>query len=270
MQKSGQKEFGVILPKHILVSLDERRREAGSLGGKARESRYGNLGTAAGRSKGGFKSQKTHKKNPLSPFVARSVMAPQRDVDFAELVGAILGDGTITEYQMVLYSNALDEIAYSRFLADLVTKVFHVPTSTHIVNGYGVIRVTCSRSEVVAHLQKAGLKIGNKVRQQAGVPSWIKRDTTFAKACLRGLVDTDGCAYFDRHRVKGQDYASLCIAFTNASMPLLDFVFDTWESLGFHPTRHKRNVRLRRREEVIQYANQVGFSNPKHASKIQV
>lgn len=268
--KRWKRERGVILPNHAVIDLDEKRRKAGSLGGKARQVLYGNLGTPEGRRKGGLRSQQTHKKDPLSPFVARQVATPYRDVHFAELIGAILGDGTVTEYQMILYSNASDEVEYSRFLADLVTKIFHVPTATHRVKNYGVIRVTCSRTEVVAHLQKAGIGIGNKVRRQAGVPLWIKRNNAFTRACVRGLIDTDGCVYLDRHRVKGQNYSSLCIAFTNASMPLLDFVFETWKSLGFHPTWHRRDVRLRRREEVIKYAKQVGFSNSKHARKIQV
>lgn len=263
-------EFGTILPRHAVIDLDKKRREAGSLGGKAREILYGNLGTSEGRRRGGLRSQQTHKKDPLSPFVARPVATPRRDVHFAELIGAILGDGTVTKYQLILYSNALDEIEYSVFLSDLVMKVFHVSTATHQIKKYGVIRLTCSRVEVVDHLQKADVGIGNKVRRQAEVPLWIKHNKAFAQACVRGLVDTDGCVYLDRHRVKGQNYTSLCIAFTNASMPLLDFVFETLESLGFHPTRHKRDVRLRRREEVIQYAKRVGFSNPKHARKIQV
>ncbi|MDP2654980.1 MAG: LAGLIDADG family homing endonuclease [bacterium] len=263
-------EFGIILPRHAVIDLDKKRKEAGSLGGKAREIMYGNLGTPEGRRRGGLRSQQTHKNNPLSPFVARPVATPRRDVHFAELIGAILGDGTVTEYQMILYSNASDEVEYSQFLTDLVTKVFHVPTATHRVRNYGVIRVACSRTEVIAHLQKAGVGIGNKVRRQAGVPLWIKRNNAFAQACVRGLVDTDGCVYLDRHRVKDKEYASICIAFTNASIPLLDFVFETWKSLGFHPTRHRRDVRLRRREEVIKYAKQVGFSNSKHARKIQV
>lgn len=265
-----EKEFGIILPKHTIVDLDESRKEAGSLGGRAREMLYGNLGTPEGRRKGGLRSQQTHKKNNLSPFVPRSVKTPSRNVYFAELVGAILGDGTVTKYQLVLYSNALDEIEYSVFLSDLVMKVFHVSTAIHQIKKYGVIRLTCSRIEVVHHLQKAGVGVGNKVRRQAEVPLWIRRNSAFAQACARGLVDTDGCVYLDRHHVKGQNYTSLCIAFTNASIPLLDFVFETWESLGFHPTRHKRDVRLRRRKEVIQYAKRVGFSNPKHARKIQV
>ena len=265
-----RRECSAILPNHLVINLDEKRTEAGSLGGRARHILYGNLGTPAGRRRGGLQSWQTHKKNPLSPFVARPVTPPRHSVDFAELVGAILGDGTVTTYQLILYSNIFDESEYSAFLSKLILKVFRITAATHERRKAGVIRLVCSRAEVVIHLQKAGVGIGNKVRRQAEVPLWIKSNIVFAKACLRGLIDTDGCVYLDHHHIKGQSYVSLCIAFTNASIPLLDFVFETWRHLGFHPTRHGRHVRLRRRSEVLRYVNEVGFSNPKHMRKIQV
>lgn len=264
-----EREFDIALPKHSVINLDEKRRKAGSLGGRARQMLYGNLGTPDGRRRGGLRSWQTHKKRLSSPFVARSVTAPRRSIHFAELIGAILGDGTVTQYQLILHSN-IDEGEYSNFLSDLIMEVFHVAVATHQLKKEGVMRLVCSRVGVVIHLQKAGIGIGNKVRRQAGVPSWIRRDKTFSLACLRGLIDTDGCVYLDRHHINGKTYTSLCIAFTNASKPLLDFVCETWKFLGFHPTRHERSVRLRRREEVLRHAKEVGFSNPKHAIKIQV
>ena len=86
------REFGILLPGHTIINLDEKRRTAGLLGGKARQMLYGNVGTPQGRRQGGLQSLKTHRKNPLSPFVARPVVTPSRDAHFAELIGAILGD----------------------------------------------------------------------------------------------------------------------------------------------------------------------------------
>ena len=39
---------------------------------------------------------------------------------------------------------------------------------------------------------------GSKIEQNAHVPNWILVDTKFSKACLRGLIQTDGCIYIDR------------------------------------------------------------------------
>jgi len=268
--KRWERELGVILPSHKIINLDEKRRKAGSLGGRARQERHGNLGTPEGRSRGGFRSWHTHKKNPSSPFIARGILHPKRSTRLAELVGAILGDGSLTEYQLILYSNFISDRAYSDFLSDLIAELFGItPSMTHDPS-QGVTRVICSSKNVVNYLQSIGLGLGNKTKRQASVPSWILRNRSYSNACMRGLIDTDGCVYLDRHHINERDYASLCIAFTNASKPLLDFVFGTWESLGLHPTRHGRNIRLRRRKEVLRYTKIVGFSNPKHMLKTQV
>lgn len=267
--KRWKRELGVALPNHSVIDLDEKRKEASSLGGRARQVLYGNLGTPEGRSRGGLRSWQTHKKNPSSPFIARGILHPKRSIRLAELVGAVLGDGSLTEYQLILYSNLITDRTYSDFLYDLIIELFGItPSMTHD-SSQGVTRVICSSKNIVDYLQSIGLGLGNKTKRQASVPLWVLKNRSYATACTRGLIDTDGCVYLG-HRIKEQDYASLCVAFTNASEPLLDFVFETWESLGFHPTRHGRSVRLRRREEVLRYAEIVGFSNPKHMLKIQV
>jgi len=268
--KRWEEEFDIVLPNHVIINLDEKRKKASSLGGRARQLLYGNLGTSEGRRRGGLHAYKTHQKNLRSPFVARDVSCPKRNTDIAELIGAILGDGTLTEYQLILYSNIADERDYANFLRTLVASIFNIKPAIIYDQPNGVVRIICSRKNLVKHFQSFGLNTGNKVKRQANVPSWIRRNQNYAKACLRGLVDTDGCVYLDHHLIKEQNYSSICIAFTNASEPLLNFVFWAWESLGFHPTRHGRHVRLRRWEEVLRYAKEVGFSNPKHRLKIQV
>ncbi len=115
-----------------------------------------------------------------------------------------------------------------------------------------------------------GLKSGNKTTRQVDVPSWVAKNADFSRACIRGLVDTDGCVYVDRHKVKGKTYESYGIAFTNASLPLLDFVENKLKEFGYSPTRFGRHIRLRRRPEIFRYIKEIGFSNPKHSRKIKV
>jgi len=45
---------------------------------------------------------------------------------------------------------------------------------------------------LVQELERLGLKCGNKVTQQVGVPNWIQNNTSYTIACVRGLIDTDG------------------------------------------------------------------------------
>ncbi len=270
LAKAWSERFHITIPPHEIIDLNEKRIKAASLGGFARLAQYGDLGTPEGRRRGGLRAWQTHKQNPTSPFVARSVVRPKKNVRFAELIGAILGDGSLTKYQLILYSNAISDREYSAFLSKLIIEIFGItPTVTHHVSR-GVTTVTCSSKNTVNYLLSIGLGLGNKTKRQAAVPVWILKNRAYINACMRGLIDTDGCVYLDRHTIKGHRYTSHCIAFTNASHPLLDFVFNAWRALGFHPTRHGRDVRLRRSEEVIQHAKEIGFSNPKHSRKIKV
>lgn len=260
----------VPIPRHTVISLDQKRKIASSLGAIARLKLYGNFGTKQGRKLGGFHGLRTHKRKKNSPFVAQDVLRPERNEALAEMVGAVLGDGMITPYQLVLYSNLKDDFEYADFLFNLVVRVFSVRPSIVKSEKQNVIKIIVSRKNLIKRLKALHLTPGSKVKKQAGVPGWIERNRKFRKACVRGLIDTDGCVYFDKHTIKGRVYSSICIAFTSASIPLLDFVEESLKREGFKPTRWGRNIRLRKREEVMRYAKEIGFSNPKHARKIRV
>jgi hypothetical protein len=68
---------------------------------------------------------------------------------------------------------------------------------------------------------------GSKLKQQAHVPDWILSNEDFSKACLRGLLQTDGSIYTDR--------TYLMVNFTNLVKPLVDDVYVMISKLGFIP-----------------------------------
>lgn len=72
---------------------------------------------------------------------------------------------------------------------------------------------------------------GSKIKQNARVPNWILENKEFSKACLRGLIQTDGCIYVDR--------GYQMVNFVNV---IGDLVLDARimiESLGFKPNYSK-------------------------------
>lgn len=92
----------------------------------------------------------------------------------------------------------------------------------------------------------------------------------YVKACIRGLLDTDGCFYIDRHRQNGRSYLNPALNFTNRSMPLLQFFKNGLEKFNFHPThKSKYSVFLRREKEIARYFEEIGSSNPKHINKFK-
>ncbi|HEY4489512.1 MAG TPA: LAGLIDADG family homing endonuclease [Candidatus Paceibacterota bacterium] len=267
--QAWSEEFNIPLPVHESFDLSEKRRAAGMLGGHARIQLYGNFGTAVGRRKGGLRSIGTHRSIEGSPFVAQNILFPERGVQFAELIGIALGDGGLTKYQFIIYLH-IAEKEYIEYVRRLIFEIFDFKPSVTHNPSKNVTRIICSRKNLVSFLQLEGLSIGNKTRNQAIVPAWVQQRPEYARACIRGLVDTDGCVYFDIHTIKGKKYKSCCIAFTSASAPLLDFVENQLKEDGYTPTRSGRDVRLRRKKDVERYSREIGFSNPKHLKKIEV
>jgi hypothetical protein len=69
---------------------------------------------------------------------------------------------------------------------------------------------------------------GSKAQQGARVPVWVKSDAIYAKDCLRGLIQTDGCIYTDR--------GYLMVNFVNNVKGLAEDARDMLVLLGFHPS----------------------------------
>ena len=58
--------------------------------------------------------------------------------------------------------------------------------------------------KLINFLEDKGFKPGNKIKNKLRIPSWIKNNRKFLKACLRGLYDTDGSVY----KLTGQEFLS--------------------------------------------------------------
>ena len=266
-----EEEFSVQIPRpEEIVSDSEIRSRNGILGGKARQALYGDLGTLESRTRGGISSYKSHIKKDISPFHRKTFSRPKLSKDLAEFAGILLGDGGVTERQITISSHRTDEAEYAMFVANLIQKLFAVNPVIAEMPKRGVLTVTVSRTGVVDFLKDIGLGANNKVREQAGVPEWIRKRLDFKIRCIRGLFDTDGCIYTDTHIIKGKMYRSRGMAFSNRSLPLLSFFKKTLRETGFSPTQStKYIVFLRKNEDVVRYLRVVGSSNPKHIRRFR-
>lgn len=195
---------------------------------------------------------------------------PKRSEDLAEFVGIVLGDGGITERQITVTLHRKDDAEYSKFVITLIKKLFDVPVSAYYGKKSMAVSLVVSRSELVRFCtDKLGLRRGNKVKQQVDIPSWIKRNKKFRIACLRGLVDTDGCVFTHRYKVNGKLYAYKKMSFTNHSKPLVDSVYQIMKELGFKSriSREHKEVRLDNIRDVKLYLEFVGSHNSKHLKR---
>ncbi|KKU26620.1 MAG: hypothetical protein UX37_C0001G0047 [Microgenomates group bacterium GW2011_GWA2_46_16] len=132
------------------------------------------------------------------------------------------------------------------------------------------VNVVVTGVNFVSYLKSIGLYVGDKVRQQVDVPNWIKSDPELCRWCLRGLMDTDGGIFTNPYQINGKTYVYPKTCFTNASQPLLDFVYLTLKSNGFRRNNKvSRKIWLHSQAESKRYLEVIGSSNERLLKKIR-
>lgn len=263
---------GLTLPTDIKVrTWRNHLLDISSLGGNARYEKYGRIA---------FNEQYRQQQWRLwwdnigkylpSPIQndPLPIKKPPFSEKLAEFVGIILGDGGITNMQVKVTLHSRNDKAYGRFVKKLINELFDVVPKTYPNPRFLANNIVVSRVELVRYcVKKLGLKMGNKVQQQVNIPAWITKKRSYFIACVRGLVDTDGCVFTHHYNVSGKQYSYKKLSFTSASTPLRLSVYDCFESLGLHPRLARRDVRLDSKACVKKYFEVIGSHNPKHLKR---
>ena len=257
----------VPLPSHHIYPQYWYTKNAGMLGGKTRYALYGPLGNKKSRAKGGSMSWIARKNNPeIWKKYLNTFTKPNKSEEFAELVGILLGDGGITHGQMTIYLSSITDQKYGTYVQNLIYMVFGLHASSIVDHKNHVLRISISGVNVVKYLIQKGLRIGNKVKLQVGVPQWINKEKKYVRACIRGLIDTDGCFTIHRYLVNKKKYSYPKIVFSNRSEPILDFVYKGLQRLKYNPKRTiEFDVWLHSQDEVKRYLKDIGTNNVKPA-----
>ena len=245
----------------LISDWQEIRLRSSIKGGLAHFKKYGNFGTPEGRRKGGSKALAILRERGIISPTLKEYVYPNHSERLAEFVGIMLGDGGITTQQATITLNSDADKKYISFVASLGKKLFGQKPR---IGPRRDCRATCLRYsglKFIDYLTNIGLKTGNKVEQQVDVPDWIKKSDQYKIACLRGLMDTDGCIAKSTHRRKSGQYVYFNPCFTNASKPLLNFVKNTLTAMGFHASVTGRHVWLYNTSEVKKYFETIGSSN---------
>ncbi len=244
----------------------------GRKGGLGRVRLHGNPGTPEGRRLGGVHSVAAQQKKPKPNgfIVLRPIPFPRESALLAELLGIIAGDGHIDVYQTSVSTNSETDLEHAHHIKALFERLFPIRASLSFRSSCKACVVVVNSKNVGEILVKKGMVRGHKIKGGVCMPSWVLARKKYRLAFTRGVFDTDGCVYVDRHIIKARLYENIGIAFTNRSLPLLLDFKDTLESLGFHPTQKtKYTVFLRREAEIQSYFKVVGSSNPKHTRRAE-
>lgn len=262
-------------PKEILPDYWSAKRIA-SIGGKKRYEIYGNPGTPEGRRKGGVTTQRKLRENPdlarkIGIKVRKIIKKPENSALLSEFVGILLGDGGMSNYQIVITFNSQTDKQHSIYIQNLIKRLFGIPSSIILRKWSNdkANNIVISSKNLVDFLLKKGLKVGHKINNKIDIPDWIINKREYKIACVRGLVDTDGSFYFYKHKVNGKIYNNFAICFTNYSGPLLNSVYKIFKELKFKASRTSKRIYIHREQDIRSYLNIIGSHNQKHLNKFK-
>ncbi len=248
-------------------------REAGRVGGRSVYQKYGSIGgDPEYRKKRWHEWWNREGKYKTQFFTApKSIQKPRFSGNLAEFVGIILGDGGISEYQVVITLHRRDDREYSEFVVSLIKELFNVHVGIYYRKNDLSVNFVVSRIELVRFcIDKLGLKRGDKIKQQVDIPNWIKQNRLYSIACVRGLIDTDGCIFTHSYKVNGKLYNYKKLSFTSYSKFLRQSVFDILKDNGLKPRLSQdRDVRLDSIADIKRYFQLIGSHNSKHLKRLK-
>ncbi len=171
----------------------------------------------------------------------KKVVFPKYCTSLAEFFGIMMGDGGINnDWQANITLNSEKDAEYAKYISNLCYLLFKITPAIRKRKTRKTLVVSLTSTSIVDFLIENGLARGNKLKNGLKIPNWILEKPKFSKACVRGLVDTDGCMYIHTHKVLGKIYKSMGLCFTSFS-PELVFQFNN--ILAKFGVRHPRQRR---------------------------
>ncbi|HEY9583518.1 MAG TPA: LAGLIDADG family homing endonuclease [Candidatus Paceibacterota bacterium] len=263
---------GVNLPKNIkILKWSDHLKNISVKGGNAHYYKYGKVSDESLRKKSWQEWwEKEGKFKNIKILQRKEIRIPTRDAQLAEFVGIMIGDGNITDYAITITLDTLADKEYILYVKNLLKKLFGINPKIYNLKKYRATNITIQRKNLTEFCGTLGLGVGDKIRQNLDIPNWIKENSDFYIACIRGLFDTDGCVFNHSYKVNGKRYNYIKIALTNKCTLVLLSVKRFLINLGFYVriTKDGNDIRIEKKEDVKKYMEIVGTSNQKFKNKI--
>lgn len=167
------------------------------------------------------------------------------DEEFAEVLGAFLGDGWIESRGTALYiagSLLDDKHYYDAYLADLFSRIF-VPVKPRLFPYWGVYGIVTYKSAIVRKAVSVGFCPGDKARTVCLSEEIVSsQNKSLFKGILRGVFDADGCFWcVKRKNLNATSWSKEhnClprVVFTTSSQKFSSQLSYLLNSLGIHNT----------------------------------
>ncbi len=210
----------------------------------------------------------------LANFRNPKLLIKQPSKELAELIGIILGDGNIWckkggyYYLRICGDSEKDKEYLLDYVKPLVEKLFNVKMYSKKHKTNRELFIVIGNKDVIFTLKHFGLPSGNKKKNNVKIPNWIFESEDYLKACIRGLIDTDGSVC----PITGRDYPY--IWFTCNIENLRNTFKKAMKTLGFKTS--KWNIQKTRgadtyignKTDINKYIKTISFKNRRHLNKL--
>lgn len=249
----------------------KRLRAAGIKGGFATYKKYGRVGGDPQKRKEAWRQwweeEGKHQESKIL-YKRKIIRFPEKSAQLAEFVGILMGDGGISARQVTVTLHSETDREFALYYSNLCFMLFGLRPSSSKVRKWKAVNLRISSTYLVEFCQQLGLLVGHKIRQGLDIPSWIKENEHYSRACLRGLVDTDGSVFTHRYQVGGKLYCYKKLDFCTMSKPLLESAYGIFVANGMRPyIAQDKKLRLESRHDMERYFKVIGSSNNKHLKR---
>jgi len=210
------------------------------------------------------------------------VLAPEKSPKLAEFIGIMLGDGNLylnkkkAVYNIRISGHATQDKKYLVEHVNALTEhLFGIKFKYYKDKKKDTLYLTLGCKSLFIILKNYGLKEGNKVKNNVKIPDWIFENDEYIKACIRGLIDTDGAVC----PITGRKYTYIWFksAVPNLrksfekSMEILNYKIAKWCG---NKTKKSNNIAYQtyigNKLGIRKYYKEIGFNNPKHTERFKL
>ncbi len=204
--------------------------------------------------------------------------------DMAEVVGAFIGDGCISAYRegnrrrtVVLFTGNWknDEAYYREKIVPAIRERFGGARRIYHRKDDNSLRYVLCDRRIIDLFVMLGMPIGVK-GNRLRIPSEIRADDRLARACIRGIFNTDGSVYrrySKRYPGQARPYRNYAvIQFKMESRHVIRWLKRSLESHGLKVNRMTKVsnclvIRITDQNSVKRFVGEIGFTHPYHEKR---
>jgi intein/homing endonuclease len=206
----------------------------------------------------------------------------------AEIVGAFIGDGCLSkwraenrEVRIVLFTGSWENDLpyYEERILPIIRKGTKSSITPYHRKSENAVLVRIRDKGLVEFLLSLGFNFGKK-GERIVIPKVIANDSILAKACVRGIFNTDGSVYrrytkiYKKHGMKSLSILNhAVIQIKMKSRPLIQQIHDLLVSFGYRPNKIASDgngswlVRVNRQDDIEKFFKEIATTHPYHAQR---